>query len=105
MRALDVSGSASRTWTVIIPVTAHEKAVPRAMSESSEAAALVCRQRLSFLRDMSSYVSAWCSTCPPPLSLTRLALPSGSRIGLFLSTDSSRWKKRLKAWLRLNSSC
>ena len=24
---------------------------------------------------------------------TRLALPSGSRIGLFLSTDSSRWKK------------
>ena len=87
VRALDVSGSASRTWTVIIPVTAHEKAVPRDMSESSEAAAcgqrrwmrhgriqataqqtpesrglfaLVCRQRLSFLRDMSSYVSAWC---------------------------------------------
>ena len=52
---------------VMIPVALQWNAVPRQSSSSSDLEAGVRSQRSSFLSDMSSYVSAWCSTCPSPL--------------------------------------
>jgi len=51
---------------VMMAVALQWKAVPRNSSSSSAWDTFVARQRSSFLSDMSSYVSAWCSTWPSP---------------------------------------